>query len=62
MHIDEVGLALRGQDVRGAVGGIGGGGGEAAANYDAHHNNVGLYNWQATKMTVKERLGFLFNR
>jgi len=59
--IDEVGLALRGQDVRGAVGGIGGGGGEAAANYDAHHNNVGLYNWQATKMTVKERLGFLFN-
>ena len=51
-----MGLALRGQDVRGAVGG------EAAANYDAHHNNVGLYNWQATKMTVKERLGFLFNR
>ena len=24
-------------------------------------NHVGLYNWQATKMTVKERLGFLFN-
>ena len=36
----------------------------AAANNDAqqiHQNNVGLYNWQATKMTVKERLGFLFN-
>ena len=38
--------------------------GGAVANNDAqqvHQNNVGLYNWQATKMTVKERLGFLFN-
>ena len=24
-------------------------------------NALGLYNWQATKMTVKERLSFLFN-
>ena len=24
-------------------------------------NALGLYNWQATKMTVKERLTFLFN-
>ena len=24
-------------------------------------NALGLYNWQATKMTVKERLAFLFN-
>ena len=38
--------------------------GGAVANNDAqqvHQHNVGLYNWQATKMTVKERLGFLFN-
>ena len=23
---------------------------------------IGFYNWQSTKMTVKERISFLFNR
>ena len=26
-----------------------------------NNNNVGMYNWQSTKMTVKERLTFMFN-
>ena len=34
--------------------------GEAAAASKAN-NALGMYNWQSTKMTVKERLAFMFN-
>ena len=35
----------------------------AAPREQQHDNNggIGFYNWQSTKMTVKERISFLFN-
>ena len=38
------------------------GGSRNSGNFEAALNGaIGFYNWQATKMTVKERISFLFN-